>query len=168
MVGRKNDQKGYPIKDMKNINLVCKETAVSDIDTIITFMHEYYDYEGIQFDEKNAGERLEKFFNESGLGKIWLIHINNHAEGYIVVTHGFGLEHGPNVWIDEFYIRESFTGHGVGRQVIRFIEGELSSMGISAIHTEVERKNQRARAFWKKIGFHAYDRYPMTKMIKNT
>ena len=145
-----------------------KSAAISDINTIIMLMHEYYDYEGMQFDEQNARKRLDEFITKSELGKIWLIEINTKTEGYIVAAKGFGLEHGRNVTIDEFYIRGNFRGYGIGHKTIQFIENELRSMKISAIHTEVERKNHKAQEFWEKIGFQKYDRFPMTRMIEGT
>lgn len=145
-----------------------KNAEIDDINNILKLMREYYAYENIQLDEQEAGKRLEELIKKSELGKIWLIEIDENIEGYIVVTNGFGLEHGRNVTIDEFYIREDFRGQRIGFRTMQFVEKELHSMGISSIHTEVERKNHKAQEFWESIGFQKYDRFPMTKMIKNT
>ena len=153
---------------MNNITISYKIAEICDISIIIKLMREYYAFETIKLNEQNTKERLEEFIKKCELGKLWLIEINNNAEGYIVVTNGFGLEHGRNVMIDEFYIREKYRGQGIGLRTMQFIEKELLSIGISSIHTEVDRKNHKAREFWEKIGFQKYDRFPMTKMIINT
>jgi GNAT superfamily N-acetyltransferase len=152
---------------MGNIQVTYKNAAISDIDTISRLMHEYYDYEGIQFDEPNARKRLHELITKPKLGKIWLIKINDNVEGYIVIAYGFGLEHGRNATIDEFYIRENFRGHGIGQKTIHFIENELRPTEIASIHTEVERKNHKAQEFWQSIGFQKYDRFPMAKITKS-
>lgn len=153
---------------MINRKINYKNAEVDDINNILKLMREYYAYENVQLNQQDARERLEEFIKNCQLGKIWLIEIDKTTAGYIVVTHGFGLEHGRNVTIDEFYIRENFRGQGIGQRTMQFIEEELRSMGISSIQTEVERKNHKAREFWEKLGFQKYDRFPMTKMIKNT
>jgi len=53
-------------------------------------------------------------------------------------------------------------------KVIKFIETEMRSKGVTSIHTEVKRNNYSAQTFWEKAGFQKYDRFPMKKMIDNT
>jgi GNAT superfamily N-acetyltransferase len=153
---------------MKNLEITYKIAEIKDIEDIVKLMHEYYDYDDLQFDEKIARARLHELVINHELGKIWLIVINKNIEGYIVVTNGFGLEHGRNVIIDEFYIRENYRGHGIGHKTIKYVENEMQAAGISSIHIEVVRKNNKAKAFWENLGFQKYERYLMVKMINET
>lgn len=150
----------------KNNSKINYKTAQNDdINAIVNLMQEYYDYEGIKLDKQIACVRLKEFIEKSEAGKIWLILIDDDIAGYIVVVNGFGLEHGRNVMIDEFYIREEYRGFGIGHKTIKYIENEIRSIGIVSIHTEVKRRNTKAQLFWENLGFQKYDRFPMTKMI---
>lgn len=147
------------------INFRLAENA--DIDTLIQFMEELYRHDHIPFDESSARHALQQIINDFSLGKIWLIHVAKEVAGYLVLTLGFSLEyHGRDAFIDEIYIQEKFRGLGIGKKAITFAEERCRSLGVRALHLEVERSNTGAQAFYRKTGFEDHDRYLMTKWIK--
>jgi ribosomal protein S18 acetylase RimI-like enzyme len=150
---------------MNNVKVSFKQAQVSDIDVLLSLLREYYAYENLQLDDGAAQKRLTEFIGEPLLGNIWLIAVDSDIAGYIVVTNGYGLEHGRNVTIDEFYVCERFRGQGLGRKTMQFVLSELHRRGIESIHTEVERDNTKALKFWTDLGFHKHDRYSMVKML---
>jgi ribosomal protein S18 acetylase RimI-like enzyme len=72
---------------------------------------------------------------------------------------------GRNGLIDELYIRASHPGQGIGTSALKFVEGVCPSLGIHALHLEVDRKNTAAQGLYRKVGFEDHDRYLMSKWI---
>ncbi|MEW5856087.1 MAG: GNAT family N-acetyltransferase [Cyanobacteriota bacterium] len=140
----------------------------SDIEILVKFIGEFYEFEHLKFDESIVRTALANVLHDDSLGRVWLIQNGDEAIGYIVLTFGYSLEfRGRDAFIDELYIRESYRGQGVGMSVIQFIESVCPSLGIQALHLEVERKNTAAQDLYRKVGFKDHDRYLMTKWIAN-
>jgi GNAT superfamily N-acetyltransferase len=139
-----------------------------DIETLVEFIREFYEFEHLKFDESIVRTALAKILDDDSLGRVWLIQHGDEAIGYVVLTFGYSLEfRGRDAFIDELYIRENYRGQGVGMSVIQFIESVCPSLGIQALHLEVERKNTAAQNLYRKVGFKDHDRYLMTKWIAN-
>jgi ribosomal protein S18 acetylase RimI-like enzyme len=150
---------------MDNVTVNFQPAKISDIDVLLSLMREYYAYENLKLDDGAARKRLAEFISEPSLGNIWLITVDSDIAGYIVVASGYGLEHGRNVTIDEFYISERFRGQGLGKKTMSFVLSELRRGAVESTHTEVERNNTRGLKFWTDLGFHKHDRYSMVKML---
>ncbi len=138
----------------------------ADLETLVQFMREYYEFDHLPFDEQVARAALEKFVGDESLGRLWLIHCNTEAVGYLVLTLGYSLEYGGrDAFIDEVYIRVSHRGRGIGQRALAFAEETCRSLGVRALHLEVERENSNAQALYRKVGFVDHERYLLTKRI---
>lgn len=138
----------------------------SDIETLVEFIRECHKLEHLPFDDSTVHALLAKLLNNESLGRVWLIQDGIEAIGYIVLTFGYSLEFlGRDAFIDELYIRESHRGKGIGTKAIQFVEGVCPSLGIQALHLEVDQENTRAQSLYRKVGFEDHDRYLMTKWI---
>jgi len=138
----------------------------ADLETLVQFMREYYEFDHLPFAEHVARSALEKFVGDESLGRLWLIHYGAEAVGYLVLTLGYSLEYGGrDAFIDEVYIRGSHRGCGIGQRALAFAEEACRSLGVRALHLEVERENTNAHALYRKVGFVDHDRYLMTKRI---
>lgn len=143
-----------------------KSAEIADTEILIELIREYYDFDSHSFDEAIVRTTLVKVLKDSALGRVWLIQQDSKAIGYIVLTFGYSLEYrGRDAFIDEFYIRESYRGQGIGGRAIQFIESACPALEIQALHLEVERKNIAAQKFYREVGFKDQDRYLMTKWI---
>jgi ribosomal protein S18 acetylase RimI-like enzyme len=131
-----------------------------DIPILIRLMQEYYAHDHIAFDEAASLSALRDLLAQQDLGRVWLVHLNGSPIGYAVLTFGYSLEfHGRDAFIDELYIQEPYRGRGIGTQTLRFVESAARSLGIRAIHLEVERDNEQAQRFYESVGFTARDRF---------
>jgi GNAT superfamily N-acetyltransferase len=138
----------------------------ADIETLLEFMRGYYEFDHLPFDEQVARAALTKFVGDESLGRIWLIAYEGEAVGYLVLTLGYSLEYGGcDAFVDEVYIRESHRGRGIGQRTLTFAEDACRSLGVRALHLEVERANTNAHGLYRKAGFIDHDRYLMTKRI---
>ena len=144
-----------------------KIAEISDSELLVQLIQEYYKFDGHFFDDNSVRKTLAKILLDNSLGRIWLIQHDGEAIGYIVLTFGYSLEYrGRDAFIDEFYIRETHRGQGIGTKTIQFIESVCPGLEIKAVHLEVERKNLAAQSFYRQVGFKDQDRYLMTWKVK--
>lgn len=140
----------------------------SNTDTLVPLIQEFHEIEHLPFDESTIRRLLAKLLHKDYIGRIWLIQDGSAAIGYIVLTFGYSLEFlGRDAFIDEFYIRESHRGQGVGTKTLEFVQEVCPSLGVQALHLEADRKNTAAQGLYRKIGFANHDRYLMTKWLTN-
>jgi ribosomal protein S18 acetylase RimI-like enzyme len=148
------------------MNVACKPANVDDIGLLLEFMREFYELDHVTLDEQAARSAVQQILSNDSFGRVWLIQVDGNPIGYIVLTLGFSLEfQGRDAFIDEIYIRAVHRGRGVGRRAIEFVEGVCCSLGVRALHLEVERENKSAQAMYRKVGFADQDSYLMTKYV---
>ena len=126
----------------------------SDADTLLEFMRAYYAFDGHGFDRNKARVALARLLRDGNLGLAWLILDGETAVGYVVLCFGYSLEWlGRDAFVDEFYLREEYRGHGWGRKTMAFVEDAARAAGIRAVHLEVVRQNTAALQIYTKMGF---------------
>lgn len=145
---------------------IFRPVARADIELLLQFMREYYEFDHLSFDERVARAALENFIDDPAFGRVWWLSVNGELVGYLILTLGYSIEYGGrDAFIDEVYIRAGYRGQGIGRQAIAFAETQCRALGVRALHLEVERDNTTAHALYRKVGFVDHDRYLMTKRI---
>jgi Sortase and related acyltransferases len=148
------------------MDMTFKLADVADINLLLEFMREFYELDHLALDEQAVRPALQQILRNEAFGKVWLIQADGNPIGYIVLTLGFSLEfHGRDAFIDEIYIRAQHRGRGIGRRAIEFVEGACLSLGVRALHLEVERENTNAQGMYRKVGFEVQDSYLMTKYV---
>ena len=148
------------------MDVAFKPADVADIDLLLEFMREFYEFDHLALDKRAARSALRQILSNESFGRVWLIQVDGDPIGYIALTLGFSLEfHGRDASIDEIYIRMQHRGRGIGRRAIEFVEGACRSLGVRALHLEVERENTNAQAVYRKLGFEDQDSYLMTKWV---
>jgi ribosomal protein S18 acetylase RimI-like enzyme len=121
---------------------------------LLVLMQEYYAHDDLEFNRDAALAALGKLLAEEAFGCAWLIERDGRALGYIVLTFGYSLEFGGrDAFIDELYIQEAYRGCGVGTETLELAESAARSMGIAALHLEVDRDNRVASRFYRRSGF---------------
>ncbi len=153
------------------MNLIIRPATPADIDLIVDFSHrlnrEDPAFTGdFHFEEAAVRDALAQLLAEPSLGQVRLICDADRPLGYVVLTFGFSLEsHGRDLLIDEIYLLPDYRGRGIGRQVINQLEAEARTLGITRLYLEVERPNQQAQAFYRRLGFEDHNRYLMSKWL---
>ena len=133
---------------------------------LLTLIREYYVYDGHEFSESRVQGALKEIFNNSTLGKVWLIAWSDEVIGYLILTFGFSVEFGGrDSFVDEFYIREAYRGKGFGRKAMEFAEETARKLGVKAVHLEVNRDNINSQEVYRKLGFKDRDYYLMTRLL---
>src|SRR5436305_15085332 len=87
-------------------------------------MREFYQGQGMVFDEEIARSSLKRTLLDSTLGSAYLVLLDEQLVGYFVLTFCFSLEfHGKFALLDEIYILESFRKRKLWRAIVDFVEG---------------------------------------------
>lgn len=109
---------------------------------------------------------VERLVGEDGLGQIWLIHSADRPAGYMAVTFSYSLEfHGRDALLDELYLHGPYR-QDLGVPSLKYAQAWSRSLGVNAIHVEMERDNLSAQALYRAAGFADDDSYLMTKWIE--
>src|SRR5262245_35880102 len=138
----------------------------SDVEALLTLRRGFCLHEDMAFDEATARAALESLLADGSLGRVWLVHHGGAVAGYVVLTLGFSLEFGGrDAFVDELYVEEPHRGKGLGALALRLSEDACRSLGVRALHLEVDRENGRARAVYEKAGFEDRGNYLLTKRL---
>ena len=119
----------------------------------------------VPFDGREAERVTGQLLCNSSLGRAWLIAVDGRNIGYIVMAFDYSLEYrGRGAWVDEFFVRRSHRGMGIGTQALDFFAQQAKELGVSVIHLEVNHGNP-AIELYRRRGFEDHHRYLMTKWI---
>ncbi|WP_072631331.1 GNAT family N-acetyltransferase [Planktotalea frisia] len=130
---------------------------------LVSAFHAETDFESTPEHREAA---LQPLLEGSSHGAIYLIGPARVPIGYIVITFGWSVEFGGlDGFIDEIYIRSGVRGRGVGAEVITSLVAMLKSVGMKALHLEVEPENERALRLYKRCHFKPRNGYQMMSRI---
>jgi len=163
LAGRTNAS--APTRNLIN-NPQFRVATESDADVLLEFMQAYYQYDGHGFDRAKARTALVGLLGEPRFGRAWLVLDEDRAVGYVVLCFGYSLEWlGRDAFVDEFYLREEYRGHGWGRKTMEFVEEEARAAGVRTLHLEVVQKNTQALDVYRKMGFREHASRFLSKWI---
>jgi GNAT superfamily N-acetyltransferase len=104
---------------------------------------------------------------------LYIVNYQNEPKGYL------GLSYEPDrLWLDKIYIHPKLQGRGLGAAVLSRVERMATDANISRVALRVNRRNEKAIAFYLRKGFtidgeadfpapggYIYDDYLMSKVI---
>jgi len=138
----------------------------TDVDALVSLCRELNEHDGTPFHEARHRPAISELIAHPEYGRMDLIEADGQIAGYAVLTLGFSLEFGGrDAFLDELYVRESFRGRGLGTKAMDYVCSIAQSLGVRALHLEVERTNTEAQEFYRKHGFKDHSRYLMTKWL---
>jgi ribosomal protein S18 acetylase RimI-like enzyme len=138
-----------------------------DIAVICDMMEAFYAIDEYPFETERTRKNLSVFLNNEHLGRLWLIRQAEDIIGYVVLAFGFSFEFGGrDAFLDELYLKEACRNQGIGTKALEFVADQAASLGIQALHLEVEHHNDKGKAIYGKSGYKAHNRILMTKMVK--
>lgn len=145
---------------------IFKQAMIADYDLLLELIQQFYQFEGISFNEKITNV-LALILNNQEFGRVWLIQLEEQICGYLVLTFAFSLEYwGKNAYVDEVFILPEYRGKGLGTQALNFVEDIAHSLEIQTLHLEVSRNNIKAQELYRKLGYQDHSRYLMTKWLE--
>ncbi len=131
-----------------------------DLDRLLPLVAAYHDFEGIAQSDAERRAALMPLLQGSPHGAIWLIGPRRAPVGYVAVSFGWSIElGGMDGFLDEFYIRQSVRGRGMGSEALAVLLPELARAGLVALTLEVAPDNDRAARVYERRGFRLRDGY---------
>ncbi len=128
-----------------------------DLPTLRSMMSGVYVYDGEMPDIDRWAAAAEELIQHPDLGRLWMIHLNGQAIGYLAATYGFSLEFcGRGIVVDELFVAEAYRSQGIGRQAIEFVEEFARSQGLHSLTLDVDIANVRGQQFYQARGFQYY------------
>ena len=120
--------------------------VAEDVERMMPLVREFYVYERLPLNEARYRELAKQLVENDALGRLLVIELDGELVGYAVVGFGFSLEFGGrDALLDEFYLRKSFRGRGIGSAVLQSVEELCRAKGILAIHLEADYVNARVQ-----------------------
>ncbi|VVT26045.1 putative acetyltransferase [Roseovarius sp. EC-HK134] len=133
-----------------------------DLDRLLSLVAAFHQETGIAQSEAIRRAALLPMLEGSPHGVTYLIGPGRAPIGYIVISFGWSVEFGGlDGYVDEFYIRPSVRGRGIGSEVMISLPKALAGAGLKALHLEVRRDNDKARALYRKLRFEPRDAYSL-------
>ncbi len=148
------------------MNMLHLATA-GDTEKLIALIARYHAFEGLETTDEQRRAALDTLFSGEVQTAIWLIGPRKSPVGYIAISFGFSIRlGGRNAFIDEFFIRDSVRGRGMGSQTLATIVPLLRQLGICSLHMEIPQNNSGARRLYERAGFQSRDEYrSMTQVL---
>src|SRR3954465_1441307 len=140
---------------------------LADLEAVLAFHQDFFAEDHYAFHEEETRANLAQLLSDPSLGRVFVLEADGGAPaGYLVLTFGFSLEFGGrNALLDELYVAPAHRGQGLGPQALAAADELCRELGIRAIHLVVERYKDAAQALYRRVGFVAYDRILMTKVL---
>jgi GNAT superfamily N-acetyltransferase len=141
--------------------------TTNDLPALLPLMRGYYSDDGLQFDAAASAATMTRLLEEPQWGRVFLIEVGDTTIGYVALCMGFSLELGGNdAFVDEVFVAPQHRGRGYGRQALKFAIAEAETLGVRALHLEVDTQNSSAQALYQSMGFQARSRYStMTRKL---
>lgn len=138
----------------------------ADLDRLIPLVAAFHAESALESNDAQRKDALVPLLDGSPHGAVYLVGPARAPIGYIVVTFGWSVEFGGlDGFIDEIYIRAGVRGRGVGSEVITALVAMLKSVGMKALHLEVEPANTRALRLYQRCHFKTRDGYQLMSRI---
>ena len=140
---------------------------LTDLEALLEFVKAYYEFDEIPYRSERIRTALGILLRDPSLGRVWIIRCGHKAVGHAILTFGYDLEFdGRQATITELFVAPEYRSRRLGHKMINLIEETCRQMGIGALELQVERDNVRAQSLYRKLGFRAHDRIPMSKMLR--
>jgi len=139
------------------MNLLHLATA-DDTERLLPLIERYHALEELPVTDEQRREALEQVFSGEVQAAIWLIGPRKSPVGYIAVVFGFSIRlGGRDAFVDEFFIRDSVRGRGMGTQAVAALVSALRNLGVKALRLEIPGANPNTRRFCERAGFRFRD-----------
>ncbi len=130
-----------------------RDAVVSDAPVLMAMMRELAVHDGIA----DGLETTEEAIRRDGFGVAPLFHAviaeaGGEVAGYVSYFERYSAwKGGPYLAVDDVYVREPFRARGVGKAMMQEVRGLALGKGLN-MRWEMEVANERARAFYEKLG----------------
>ncbi len=124
----------------------------ADLDALLPLIEAFYAVDGHSFNPDHLTPALIALLTSDEHGVVGVATLDGATAGYAIVTWGYSLEGGGvEALLDEIFVVE--RGVGLGQQLMTWVETVSIGHGARRITLETEVPNDRARAFYQRLGY---------------
>lgn len=132
---------------------IARAATRADLSALLDMMRAFYAEDRILFDAARVAAGAGSLIDDPSWGTILLLGAGG-ADGYLVLTRGFSLEHGGQfALLDELYVAPRARGRGMGLAALALARTQTRQWGIARLRLEVNQHNPRAKALYLRAGF---------------
>lgn len=136
--------------------LAVRTGTADDLEVLLVLGRRYCEADGHEFDEARARRAFAGLLAQPRWGTVLLAELDGTVVGYAVVTVGYSIESGGvEALLDEVYL--DIRSQGLGSILLDHVLAEARRRGAQRLFLETEAPNERARAFYRRHGFHQDD-----------
>lgn len=96
---------------------------------------------------------VQKLLEYPERGIIVMFCLDEAIVGYAIVIYYWSNEYGGDIaFIDEFYVKPSWRGKGIGTSFLKYV-ATMKAGDVKGIQVEVTPVNKRAFAYYSRLGF---------------
>jgi len=131
-----------------------------DLDRLCALVAAFHTEQGLESTEEARRAGLAPLLEGIPHGAAYLIGPARAPMGYVIISFGWSVEFGGlDGYIDEIYLRPAVRGRGIASETLLSLPKALAGAGITALHLEVDRDNDRAKRLYARAGFKPRERY---------
>ena len=126
-----------------------------DLPKLIELARAYWRFEKIPgFHPKLYRNLVTKIQKNPSQGRIWVAIEGDRPIGYLIAVYLMSFEYGGiSTEIDEFYVKDSERGRGVGKSLLKTFRERMRRQKVVQISLRIGKLNPRGIHFYKKLGF---------------
>ena len=148
---------------MKPVFRPYRSTDFNELQAMIVGLYAEDQY-GEAMTVKKIRRTVEALTNQPQRGRIIICTLDKGVVGYAILIAYWSNEYGGELAVvDELYVKPDWRGRGIGRQFLEEV-AQLSDRPIIGIQLEVSPQNERARAFYRQMGFQPYENQIMLRV----
>jgi diamine N-acetyltransferase len=134
-----------------------------DIPRLVDLMTEFYAEAGFSLPAAPAARTFARLLDEPALGRAWVMEHDSLPVGYVVLTVSFSMEYGGlQGFVDDLFVRRPYRGGGLGTAALGEVRQMCATLGLRALHVEVDPANETARHVYRRSGFEESGRLLLT------
>jgi GNAT superfamily N-acetyltransferase len=147
-------------------NFEIKHATVSDVPLILSFIKELAEYEKL-LNEVVATEDVlkETLFGEKTHAEVIIGYLNGKPISFALFFHNFSTFLGrPGIYLEDLFVKTEARGKGIGQKMLGYLAQLAKERGCGRLEWWVLDWNERATAFYKKLGAKAMDEWTVYRV----
>lgn len=130
-----------------------RKATSEDIPALVDMMREFYAESDYPLDGIWAAGSFRALLRDEAFGAAWIVCTDSEPAGYVVLTVRFSMEYGGlDAFVDDLFVRKEFRRRGLARALLKELFDECASRRVLAVHVEVGRDNEAAKALYGGFG----------------
>ena len=148
-------------------NYTFQQATPADVNVVYELMQELCDYENLKSEFQARIEDLDNILFNLHCGDAILVYDQelDLFVGVMLLSYNYSSFKGkPGIFIEDFYIRPSERGKGIGTALMKYIKGVAHKQNFGRIDWVCLKNNTGSIEFYKKLGAKIMDNWLLFRL----